>query len=247
VFYNTGEAPNGLAVGDFKGDGHADLVVANTGSTFASLYFGNGDGTFQPGVNLNVGKKSSFVAAADLNGDGNLDLVMVTEGNTVTSMLGDGAGGFTLVGTFNVGAPGLTKFTVGDLNGDGIPDLVLPDAVGGNTNGVSVMLGNGDGTFKPAVRYTLGSGYPYAAAIGDLNGDGFADLVTSDALYGQVKRLLGNGDGTFQGRVSYGASGSPTDVQWPTSMQTIFSTWSPPTRGRSVTCAAMATARSTMP
>jgi hypothetical protein len=213
VFYNTGESPGGLAVGDLTRDGNLDVVVANGGSNFSSLFRGNGDGTFHPAVNIDVGRAQSFVAVADLTGNGIPDLVFVTAGNTVTTLLGDGAGGFTVRGTFSVGAQGLTRFAVGDLTGNGIPDLAVPDAVGGGTNGVSVLLGNGDGTFRPPVRYILGSGYPYAAAIGDLNGDGIPDLAVADALNGQVKRLLGNGDGTFQNPVSYAASGSSTDVQ----------------------------------
>src|SRR5262249_28291469 len=75
------------------------------------------------------------------------------------------------------------------------------------------FLGNGNGTFKAGVGYNLGSGYPYAAATGDLNGDGNLDLVASDALFGKVNRLLGNGDGTFQPAVGYGTGGSSTSVQ----------------------------------
>ena len=79
---------------------------------------------------------------------------------------------------------------VGDFNGDGNQDLAV-----GNGNDVSVLLGNGDGTFRPAVHYAAGIG-PIFVAAGDFNGDGKLDLAV--AISGGVRVLLGNGDGTFQ-------------------------------------------------
>src|SRR5713101_5952106 len=94
---------------------------------------------------------------------------------------------------------------VGDFNRDGIPDLVTANA------GASVLLGNGDGTFRPAVNYTVG-GRPTAVAVADLNSDGFLDIVTAnDAGFspGSVSVLLGNGDGTFRPAVNYAVGLNP--------------------------------------
>jgi VCBS repeat protein len=102
--------------------------------------------------------------------------------------------------------------TAGDFNHDGKTDLAVPNT-GDPTNKIGVLLGNGDGTFQPPVEYVIGSGYGYAAATGDLNGDSHLDLVVADALWGGVRRLLGNGDGTFGGAVLYYTSGSCTDVE----------------------------------
>jgi hypothetical protein len=62
---------------------------------------------------------------------------------------------------------------------------------------VSVLLGNGDGTFRSAVRYLTGLN-PYGVAVGDFNGDGILDIVTANSNGNNVSVLLGNGDGTFQ-------------------------------------------------
>src|ERR1019366_1603694 len=92
---------------------------------------------------------------------------------------------------------------VADVNGDGKPDLVVGNC-GDST--VGVLLGNGDGTFQPAVTYfTYFSGCwnPTAVAVADLNGDGKPDLVMGCGSIAAVGVMLGNGDGTFQPAVTY--------------------------------------------
>ena len=93
---------------------------------------------------------------------------------------------------------------VGDLNGDGHLDLVTANS---NSSDVNVLLGNGDGTFGPEARYTVGAG-PWSVAVGDFNGDHRLDLVTANTGSGDVSVLLGNGDGTF-GRRSATPSAPP--------------------------------------
>jgi hypothetical protein len=94
---------------------------------------------------------------------------------------------------------------VGDFNGDGIPDLAVTE--GGS---VGVLLGNGDGTFRPRVDYD--AGYATSLAVGDFNGDGIPDVAVANA-FGTVRVLLGNGDGSFQPtRVSYVAGAGPLSV-----------------------------------
>ena len=80
------------------------------------------------------------------------------------------------------------------MNGDGKLDLVVANHV---SDTVSVLLGNGDGTFQPQTTYAAGS-FPTSVAIGDVNGDGRPDLVVANAQDGTASVLLGNGDGTFQ-------------------------------------------------
>ena len=89
---------------------------------------------------------------------------------------------------------------IGDFNGDGILDLVVanegtyPNYTDG---GVSILLGNGDGTFQAAQKYEAVAS-PICVALGDFNGDGIPDLAVSNPSESVVHVLLGNGDGTFQ-------------------------------------------------
>src|SRR5579863_8933560 len=110
---------------------------------------------------------------------------------------------------------------VGDFNNDGKPDLVFADGCGDpnclTTGVVSVLLGNGNGTFQPAKQYVSGpSGTSscYVAA-GDFNGDGALDLVVvNNAInkFGTISVLLGNGDGSFQAPVFYSPGPTPVSV-----------------------------------
>jgi hypothetical protein len=87
---------------------------------------------------------------------------------------------------------------VGDFNGDGIPDLAVADLIDGGTNGgVTILLGNGDGTFKSAGVIQTNGPDSWSVAVGDFNSDGKADLAVANASSNNVTILLGNGDGTF--------------------------------------------------
>src|SRR5262249_57809399 len=95
---------------------------------------------------------------------------------------------------------------IGDFNGDGIPDLAVANFA---SNDVSVLLGNGDGTFQPAAGYAVGSQPPSVVAVSDFNGDGKLDLVVPNYNSNNVSVLLGNGDGTFRAAVNYAADEAP--------------------------------------
>src|SRR5436190_16877234 len=94
----------------------------------------------------------------------------------------------------------------GDLNGDGRLDLVVANSL---ANSVSVLLGNGDGTFQPARNFDagLGSG-PIWVLIVDVNGDGKPDILLANQSRNAVGVLLGNGDGTFQAPMNFDTAGN---------------------------------------
>jgi trimeric autotransporter adhesin len=130
-----------------------------------------------------------IVAVGDFNDDGIPDIVSTPHGGIAIS-LGNGDGTFAAPLIPNVdSADGINAFGVGDFNGDGITDLLVDDE---DTGKLTVLLGNGDGTF------TVGQSMPFntpSIAIADFNGDGELDLALSGSA--QTTILLGNGDGTF--------------------------------------------------
>jgi Bacterial Ig-like domain (group 3)/FG-GAP-like repeat/FG-GAP repeat len=226
--YSASSAGAGeLAVADVNGDGKADVVTVGGE---VGVLLGNGDGTFQPVVVYNPGGNyADSVAIADVNGDGKLDLVVgnefMSQGTPIGGvgvLLGNGDGTFQTAAIYSSAGEYAYSVAVADLNGDGHPDIVVTNQYAGNGNlsdgSVSVLLGNGDGSFQPAVSYNPGGNDSYSVAIADLNGDGKPDLVTANACEGKGNSsncnnnslgvLLGNGDGTFQRARSYATGGS---------------------------------------
>ena len=194
-----------VATGDLNGDGKPDVIAAScaTGSVFVLL--GNGDGTFTQASNPAVGGCPSSVAVGDFNGDGIPDLAVAvdTDANgvpgSVTILLGKGDGTFMPGAQSPAAGDNPIYIVTGDFNGDGILDLAVANLFANTSSPgtVMVLLGNGDGTFTPAAVSPVVGFLPYSVAVGDFNGDGKADLVTSNAGSDTVTVLLGNGDGTF--------------------------------------------------
>jgi hypothetical protein len=191
-------AGQGLVIGDFTGNGILDIVAGD------EVWLGNGDGTFRPGSSFRSAHAILF-AAVDLTGDGILDLVGLY-GGKVAVVPGYGDGTFQSLTSFVAqGFP--VAEAVGDFTGSGVQDLVVADEIpGGLQNGIiRVLLGNGDGTFRPG--QTLDTGFaPDSIAVGSFRGNGILDLaVALDSGTPTVEIFLGNGDGTFQPGVRYDA------------------------------------------
>jgi fibronectin type 3 domain-containing protein len=152
-----------------------------------------------------TGNSPSGLIAADFNGDGKLDLAIANSlDNTVSILLGNGDGTFAPASPFAVGSDPFS-LVAGDFNNDGKLDLAVVNFANSTGNNVSILLGNGDGTFQPGVTYTVGTG-PISVITGDFNRDGKLDLAVANRITNTVSILLGNGDGTFQPHVDYVAS-----------------------------------------
>jgi hypothetical protein len=130
----------------------------------------------------------------------------------VSVLLGNGNGTFQTRVDYPVGEEP-TSVAVADLNGDGHLDLIVTDGQSGFgiVNAVSVLLGNGNGTFRAEVHYPAG-GNPTAVAVADLDGDGALDVVVANEFGSTVSVLSGNGDGTLKPQIYFGTGTEPTGV-----------------------------------
>ncbi len=200
-----GSFPSAIVVSDFNGDGHLDIAVANASTSVntVAILLGNGNGGFQPVASYTVPGNPHTLALCDFNEDGVGDLVTDNFGfSSISVLFGKADGTFQSTGSINAG-PNPMGVACGDLNGDGHADIAVL-----NGGGLNVLLGNGDGSFKPGISYPSAKGT--WVTMGDFNRDGRADVVVLGASGPLV--MLSKSDGTLQAGVTYPAGGTPFQV-----------------------------------
>lgn len=160
-----------------------------------------------------------FIGTGDFNGDGIPDLAF-GDGSTLQIWLGTGGGNFKAGQQISSGSGQFLGIAVADFNKDGKLDLAVDFIQSGGQMGVastaiSVLLGNGDGTFQSPVQLaTTNSGrWNEGARIGivatDLNNDGIPDIAAVDPADNTVMVFLGIGDGTFHPVQQYTVGNTP--------------------------------------
>ncbi len=201
----VGESPSSLALADFDGDGHLDLVVANTNGDTLSVLHGGGNGAFSGRVDLTTGAEPRSVAAADLDGDGDVDIAVANrKGNTIGTYANQGDGTFAAAVELPSGARP-SHVVARDLNHDSRTDLVVPNA---DDDTISAYIADGQGGF--ARGDFPGGTNPVRLTLVDLNADGELDVVTATRVVPPtVSVVLGDGTGAFGAVTKYKASNRP--------------------------------------
>ena len=195
----------------------SSLVGSKSGATApATPTVSNPTASSLPITTLTTGTNPDFVVTGDVNNDNFQDIVAAnfTDG-TLSVFLGAGLGAFGTPSTVTVGK-GPTWIATGNFNAKtnstGIIDLAVANQL---DNTVSILLGNGDGTFvaAPSSPLVLASGSsPTSIAVGDFNKDGFADLAVVNMSANTVSIFLGNGDGTFKPPTTIVTGSAPTSI-----------------------------------
>jgi hypothetical protein len=199
-----------VAAADFNSDGNADLLTESWGVDSVLIIFGNGKGNFSSPKYFKVGKRPyQRVRTADLNKDNFPDIITTNlEGNNCTALLGDGKGNFTEAkgSPFSCGdAP--FGVAIGDVSGDGNIDIVIVDAPtitaeSKGKDGLFILLGNGKGAFSALKGSPFATGKsPSRLAIGDIDGNGIADIAVSNYNEKSISVFFMNKNGVISSKV----------------------------------------------
>ncbi len=195
----AGRFPRSLAISDLNLDGKADLAIVNHVSGNVTILLGNGLGGFSQakGSPITVRNYPRFSAIEDFNLDGKPDLAVTNQGsNNLSILLGNGSGGFTESTESPVSVGNEPEFVLTkDFNLDGKADLAVTNY---HSNNVTILLGDGSGTFTQAIGSPIALGSePQSMAADDFNLDGIPDLAIAMDNVSNLIILLGNGKGGF--------------------------------------------------
>jgi len=195
-----GAAATGLVAADLNLDGNPDVAAVTTGAAGRIFVVpGSNTGAFIPlGTKSYASGLDNLVAlaAADVTGDSRADLIAINSAGSLVTLTRDALGtGFNTPGIITAGTGTATGFAVADINGDKVADAVVADTA---NNLLRVYLGVSGGSFTAAgtVPFLPGSA-PASVRLGDVTGDGKADIVAALPGIGQIAVVQGNGNGTF--------------------------------------------------
>ncbi len=203
-----------IASGDVNRDGRLDFAVLNRQGGTAQVFLGRATGGFAAPLEVPVGSSANALIMGDWNGDGRSDLAVIRQPTTgpgqLVTLLAKATGGFADPVSVNVDQLpfGLDS---ADVNEDGKLDILVANNA---TNNISILLGNGNGTFQTATSVLVGGVGPRSIALADFDRDGHDDIAVSLSTGNSVQVLFGNGQGRFPDTLSRALSigGIPSSV-----------------------------------
>lgn len=212
--YTSGSQPQGAIAVDVNRDGRSDIITADYAGNSISVLVANSDGTFRAKVSYAVPALTPWgIVNGDVNGDSISDIVVNSYTNSAVSVfIGNSDGSFVAARSYAIqaGTANADDISLADFNGDGNVDVATADSTTGT---VSVLLNNGNGTFRLGTQTSVGgTSQPKGLTTGDLNGDGKSDIAVSLWNSSAVQILLGTGNGTFSLGVSISVN-APYGIQ----------------------------------
>jgi hypothetical protein len=205
--YSTGNEswPVDITVGDFNSDNRLDIAIPIYNRDNVAILLGNGNRSFADIMTYSTGTGSTpkCLRVGDFNNDNHLDIAVVNFGtNDIVALFGFGDGTFLLGTTHSTGI-GSQPFAlaIGDLNKDGRLDIAVANRA---ANNIGIFFGNGSEPFGGVISYPTGDGsQPHSVAIGDLNNDGWSDIVTANYGNDNISVLFGRRNGIFDPFMTY--------------------------------------------